>query len=215
MHRKLLNWEWYHDSKVVHLFLHLVLQANHQEKKWKGITIKRGQLVTGRKSLSLQTGISEQSIRTSLKKLKSTNEITIKPTNRFSLITVCQYDTYNNNECDTNQPNNQQTPNKQPTTNQQLTTNKNVKKDKNEKKQQYMDFVFLTVDEHQKLTDRFGEQDLKEKISSLNEYIGKIGEAKANKKYSSHYFTILSWARKNGNGKKIERPVEQPKEFIR
>ena len=52
------------------------------------MTIKRGQLITGRKALAAQTGLSERQIRTALDHLKSTNELTIKSTNKFSLITI-------------------------------------------------------------------------------------------------------------------------------
>lgn len=46
LHRTLLKWEWYHDSKMVHLLVHLILKANHEDKRWRGIVIKRGQLAT-------------------------------------------------------------------------------------------------------------------------------------------------------------------------
>ena len=62
LHRKLIKWEWYHDSKMVHLFIHLILMANHQPASFRGVKIKQGQLVTGRKALSLQTNLSQQSI---------------------------------------------------------------------------------------------------------------------------------------------------------
>ena len=61
----------------------------------------------------------------------------------------------------------------------------------------YMDFVSLKKDEYSKLLSHFGEVGTKERIAALNNYIGKIGVLAANKKYKSHYFTILSWERKN------------------
>lgn len=131
LHRKFLKWEWYHNSEMVHLFLHLIIMANHEDKKWKGIIIKRGQIVTGRNIICLETGISIQSIRTCLNRLKSTNEITSRSTNRFSIITICNYECYQVNENDINQQinqlSNQQLTSNQPATNQLLTTNKNIK----------------------------------------------------------------------------------------
>ena len=94
LHRKFLTWEWYQNSHMVHLFIHLLLNANHEPCRWQGIEVQRGQLVTGRKKLSDQTGISEQSVRTCLNYLKSTNEIASKSTNKFSIITICNYDSY-------------------------------------------------------------------------------------------------------------------------
>lgn len=119
LYRHILEWEWYDDSKMVHLFIHLLLKANYEEGKWKGITIKRGQLLTGRLSLYQQTKISHQSIRTCLEKLKSTNEITIQATNKYSIITLCNYELYQINQPTTNQPHTKRATNNQPTTNQQ------------------------------------------------------------------------------------------------
>ena len=91
-------------------------------------------MITGRKSLSESAGMSEQTLRTCLDRLKSTNEITIKSTNKYSILTVCNYDTYQSKKSEANQQSNQQVTNKQPSTNQQVTTNKKVKNDNNEKK---------------------------------------------------------------------------------
>ncbi len=92
--RKILNWEWYSDYKMVHLFLHLLIKANYKENKWQGRTIKRGQLITGINKLSGNTGLSVSQTRTCLNKLQTTGEITIEVTNKYSIITICKYDTY-------------------------------------------------------------------------------------------------------------------------
>jgi len=121
LHRKFSDWEWYQDSKMVHLFIHLLIIANHKDNNWQGVEIKRGQLITGRKKLSEETGISEQSIRTCLNKLKMTNELTIKSTNKYSIITICNYDKYQSilllPDHQINQQSNQQTTSKQPASN--------------------------------------------------------------------------------------------------
>ena len=139
LYRKFKDWEWYNISEMVHLFIHLLLNANREPGEWRGIIIERGQLITGRKILSENTGIPEQTVRTCLNRLKSTNEITIKVTNKYSIITICNYEDYQNGSGTTNQQisqqTNQQLTNNQPTTNQQLTTNKNNKKEENEKKE--------------------------------------------------------------------------------
>ncbi len=51
LHRQFINWEWYKDINTCKLFLHLILSANHKDKKWRSKMIKRGQLITGRKTL--------------------------------------------------------------------------------------------------------------------------------------------------------------------
>ena len=101
---------------MVHLFLYLLLKANHENNIWQGVEIKRGQLITGRKILSKDTGISEQSIRTCMNRLKLTNELTIKTTNKYTIITICNYDSYQTVNNNNNQQINQQSTNNQPQT---------------------------------------------------------------------------------------------------
>ena len=135
LHRKFLDWEWYQRSEMVHLFLHFMLLANHEEKKWRGLVIERGQFVTGRISLSDSTGISEQTIRTCINRLKSTNEITTKSTSQYTIITITKYDEYQKDDRKSTRKLTYGLTNNQPATNQRLTTNKNDKNDKNDKKE--------------------------------------------------------------------------------
>ncbi len=129
IHRKFLDWEWFNKSEAVHLFVYLLLKANHKDSHWQGIEVKRGQFISSLGKISADTGISLQTIRTLLKKLEKTNEIELKSTNKFTIVTICKYECYQD---ETDQTNKQLT-NKQQTTNKQLTTNKNDKKEKNEK----------------------------------------------------------------------------------
>jgi hypothetical protein len=122
----------------VHLFIHILLKANHVPRKWRGVDILTGQFITSRDKLSSETGISQQSIRTILKRMQDTNELTIKSTSKYTMLTVCNWETYQNDAGAINQPINKRSTseltNNQPATNQQLTTNKNDKNCKNEKK---------------------------------------------------------------------------------
>jgi ABC-type antimicrobial peptide transport system permease subunit len=133
IYRKIIDWEWYSDNPTRSLFLHLIFKANWKEKNWKGITIERGQILTGRKILALELNLSEMQIRTALNNLKSTSEITIKVTNKYSLITVNNYFKFQYNNQQDNQQDNQQITNKQPTDNQQTTTTNKENNDKNDK----------------------------------------------------------------------------------
>jgi len=131
IHRKFSSWEWADEPKMVSLFIHLLIEASHQDARWKGREIKRGQVIFGRLKWAEKTGISEQGLRTCLKKLKSTGEIDIKSTSKYSIVTILNYDEYQGRR-DNDQPADQ------PATNQQLTINqphrkkvKKVKKVKN------------------------------------------------------------------------------------
>ena len=97
LYRKLTEWEWYTDSHMVHLFLHLLIKANSSDKNWRGITVKKGQLITNLNALSVQTGISKQSVRTCLNRLEKTGEINTQTNTRFTVITICKFDSYQDN----------------------------------------------------------------------------------------------------------------------
>jgi DNA-binding transcriptional MerR regulator len=126
IHRKFLEWEWFNKSEAVHLFMYMLLKANHKDGKWQGIEVKRGQFISSLGNISNATGISIQTIRTILKKLEKTNEIEVKSTSQFTIVTISKYDCYQEQNDETNKPltNNQQA------TNKQLTTNKNEKKER-------------------------------------------------------------------------------------
>jgi len=94
LNRKILQWEWYDDANVFRLFVHLIIKANHKDKKWRGHFIKRGQLITSTNNLSQELGISFKATRIALDKLKSTNEIIVEGARSHSLITLVKYDTY-------------------------------------------------------------------------------------------------------------------------
>jgi len=57
-------------------------------------------------------------------------------------------------------------------------------------KKKYLDFVMMTEEEHAKLVAKFGVSEANERIEDLNVYLGSRG-----KRYASHYFTVLNWAR--------------------
>lgn len=94
--RQLENWEWYKTDYMVRLWVHLLMKANYKDERWNGMVIKRGQLVTSRARLHEETGISDRTIRTCINRLKSTSEIAIKTTNKFTVITISKYDFYQN-----------------------------------------------------------------------------------------------------------------------
>lgn len=118
LHDKFLEWEWHDKPEMVALWLHLLLFANWKDRRWHGIVVRRGQLVTGRQALSEATGLSVRTIRTCLGRLIQTGEITIKSTNKYSIITICKYDSYQENENAIDQ----QVTSNRPTIDQQSTT---------------------------------------------------------------------------------------------
>jgi biotin operon repressor len=122
LHRKILDWEWYDDPNTLRLFIHCILRANHAPQKWRGKLIERGQFISSRATLAQELGLSEQQIRTGIKKLESTGEITSQGKSQHTVFTVNSYSKYQ----DINQQDNQRITNDQPTDNQRITTNNNL-----------------------------------------------------------------------------------------
>jgi len=125
IHRQILEWEWYSDNNTFRVFLHLILKANHKEKRFKGMELKIGTVITSRDILAIETGLSVRQIRTALDKLKTTNEVTINTNSQGTIIELVNYKKY---QLTTNELTNER-----PMNDQQTTTNKNEKKEKNEK----------------------------------------------------------------------------------
>lgn len=127
--RGILNWEWYSEPCTRGLFIHCILKANWKAGSWKGQPYERGQFITSLSSLADETGYSVQNIKTALKHLISTGELTSKATNKYRIITVCNYDKYQV----TNKPDNKVLTNNQQTANKQLTTDEEYKEIKNKR----------------------------------------------------------------------------------
>ena len=144
LHRKITDWEWFEDKNTFIVFITLLLMANHKEKKYKGIVVKVGSVVTGRDILARQTKLSVQQIRTALNKLKLTNEITIETSPQGTVIEIVNYKKYQltTNEITIEQPIN----------NHQTTTNNNVNKD-NKNIYRHFGHLFITESEVKKLLE--------------------------------------------------------------
>lgn len=139
LHRRLLEWEWYDDNNVVRVFLHLLLTANFETKRWRGIVIERGQFVTSINELANATNLSPKQTRIALDKLKSTNEIDTKGANKYTLITICKYDAYQSGDDTEGQTKGEQTANKGRTKGNQRATTKEYKEYKKERTEESID----------------------------------------------------------------------------
>lgn len=94
LYRSLLDWEWHDDPATLSVWIHLLLKANFVETEWRGIRLLPGQVVTGRAALASETGLSERQIRTALTRLKSTGCVTIETTNKYSIISLLNWEKF-------------------------------------------------------------------------------------------------------------------------
>lgn len=136
LHRKLLEKAFYcKDSEKVHLWIHLLLKANHYDYEEmlgaKPIICKPGQFTTGRKQLSLETGISESKIErilTYFEKIEQQIEQRKTSTNR--LVSIRNWSDYQESE----QQIEQQVNNDRTTSEQRPNTLQEYKEEKKYKK---------------------------------------------------------------------------------
>ena len=94
LYRKLLEWEWWGDKNTTCLFLYLLLRANWKDTSWRGIEVKKGSLITSTPSLMRDLKMTERETKTALKHLEKTGEIVRQTTHRYSLISVKNFESY-------------------------------------------------------------------------------------------------------------------------
>ena len=102
MYRSLIEWEWYSDINTTRLFVHLLLTANYEDARFRGIAVKRGQKICTLDSLSQETSLTVSQIRCVIKRLYSTGEITDEivriGSTQNRLITLLNYEKYQSYE---------------------------------------------------------------------------------------------------------------------
>ena len=94
LYRTLLDWKWFYDDVILRGWIYLLINANTTDYEWNGLEVKRGQIVVSISSLASSLKVSVQQVRRILKSLKSTYDIASVSTNRFTLISICEYENY-------------------------------------------------------------------------------------------------------------------------
>lgn len=92
--RSILDWEWYDDINTTRLYIHLLLTANYEDKEWHGIIVKRGSRVSSLEVLSNETNLTIQQVRTALKHLETTGELTRSKYAKFTVFTLNNYNKF-------------------------------------------------------------------------------------------------------------------------
>ena len=92
--RNFVNWRWYKETNMVHLYLYLVINANLQPEDFLDIRIKRGEIMISLSRLSKDTNLSVKALRICLDKLKRTNEIEYRKLKHGRVIIILNYDKF-------------------------------------------------------------------------------------------------------------------------
>jgi uncharacterized phage protein (TIGR02220 family) len=100
LHRVFREWEWYDQSNCVAVFIDLLLHANHEDGKYRGIEIPMGSMTTSQGKIAERTGLTVRQVRTVLDRLSLSGEVTVKTNNKFSMISITNWEKY---QCDDRQ----------------------------------------------------------------------------------------------------------------
>lgn len=94
LYRSFLQWEWHDDQSMVTVFLHCILLANWKSKQWHGQSIPRGTFITSIINLASTCGLAPNTVRSCLKRLQDTGELTVQTSRKGTKITVNNYANY-------------------------------------------------------------------------------------------------------------------------
>ena len=210
LHRKLIDWEWYKDVNTFKLFLHLLLKANTETKKWQGQTINRGQLITSLKNLSHETGLTEKEVRTAISKLEKTKEVGKQTTSVNTTLTMLNYDLYQSmgKPTDKQKANDGQSKGKQGATTKEYKEEEELKEDKEILFEQFWNLYDKKV-ERKNCFNKFINLDLKviEKIINVVPFYVKSTPDLKYRKNPETWINGECW-----NDEIKDSTTEQPKE---
>lgn len=94
LHRKIVDWCWYTDPVTKAVFLDLLLLATYTPRQVKYEHLEPGQCIASYPLLAKRNRISIQQARTALEHLKSTGEVTVRVTARYSVVTLVNWASY-------------------------------------------------------------------------------------------------------------------------
>ena len=86
--RDIINRPWVTHSGTLRVYIELLFNAAWKDFEYNGTTLKKGQFITSIGRLANRCQLSVQQTRTALAHLRSTNDITVETTSKFSIITV-------------------------------------------------------------------------------------------------------------------------------
>lgn len=93
--RQILEWRYHDCYYAFTIWMHVLLLANWTDGYFKGRKVKRGELITSINNLMLVTGIkSDNTIRKWLKIFENEKMITLKSTNKYTHISIVNYDKF-------------------------------------------------------------------------------------------------------------------------
>lgn len=135
LHRKLKDSLVFDNPDLLKVWIWCLLKATHDDYTQmiglQEVELKKGQFIFGRKVAANELKMSESKTYRLIKKLENMQNLNIKANNKFSVITIENWEIYQSDNNNNEQQSEQQMNNKRTTNEQQMNTNKNIKNNKN------------------------------------------------------------------------------------
>jgi len=157
LYRKLKDSLVFDNPELLKVWIWCLLKATHDDYiqmiGLQEVELKKGQFIFGRKVAANELKMSESKIYRLIKKLEKMQNLNIKANNKFSVITIENWEDYQSDNNNNEQQSEQQMNNKRTTNEQQMNTNKNIKNNKNISIYSIFDSYSENVDLRQALRD--------------------------------------------------------------
>ena len=211
LYRSILDSAVFQDAEILKVWIWLLCNVAFEQHDTvcygKVIHLKTGQIATGRKKIAQCTDLNENKVYRALTVLKSLGNIEIKATNKYSIITVVNWDKYqdeNVKRTSSEQQTNSKTTTEEHQSNSKTTQHKNGKNVKKEKNIYICSFFQSVWDEYpkklgkNKVTKAAMEQ-LEEAgeatvMDAVRNYSEKIKRDRTDEKYIMHGSTFFNGA---------------------
>lgn len=211
LYRSILDSAVFQDAEILKVWIWLLCNVAFEQHDTicygKVIHLKPGQIATGRKKIAQCTDLNENKVYRALTVLKSLGNIEIKATNKYSIITVVNWDKYqdeNVKRTSSEQQNNSKTTAEEQQDDSKRTQHKNGKNEKKEKNIYICSFFQSVWDEYpkklgkNKVTKAAMEQ-LEEAgetavMDAVRRYVEKIKRDGTEEKYIMHGSTFFNGA---------------------
>lgn len=135
LYRKLKDSLVFDNPELLKVWIWCLLKATHDDYTQmiglQEVELKKGQFIFGRKVAANELKMSESKTYRLIKKLENMQNLNIKANNKFSVITIENWEIYQSDNNNNEQQSEQQMNNKRTTNEQQMNTNKNIKNNKN------------------------------------------------------------------------------------
>lgn len=203
-------------------WLDLVMMASYEgtEKPigYDNIMLERGQLLTSQEKLGIEWRWDRSSVRAFLNSLQNQQMISQQTTSKYTIITICNYDSYQNTQPalrPTNRPHFSQPNHHIQESNKIISNKEGYSAEQIEKFERFEKWVAekanavsnmdepFDIGQFWKLKEKYSTEQIMELVTRMSNY------KPLNKTNKSAYLTFINWAKKDFN---MPTPILQPQQ---